>query len=134
MLGEFALRGDALDYVIVGIGLNGNFAPAGVAGIPPGAASLKSAAGHPVAREPLLRAILEEMEPRYQKVCAGGSLRAEWARALETLGEAVRVSTHTGSIEGVAEDVDEDGALILQLGDGSRQTVHAGDVVATRPL
>jgi BirA family biotin operon repressor/biotin-[acetyl-CoA-carboxylase] ligase len=64
MLGEFGLRDDALDYVIVGIGLNGNFDPAGMEGIPPGAASLMTAAGHRWRANP----------------CCGPSLR-KWSRA-----------------------------------------------------
>lgn len=132
MLGEFSLRADALEYVIIGIGINVNFDPAEVEGIPPGATSLMLHSGRRLPRAPLLRAILEEMEPRYQAVCAGGSLREEWARALETIGADVRATTHTGAVEGLAEDVDETGALILRLADGSRQSVHAGDVVALR--
>lgn len=132
MLSEFSLEADALQYVIVGIGLNVNFDPRKAEGIPPEATSLMNRIGRSQPRAPLLRAILEEMEPRYRAVCAGGSLREEWARALETIGQAVRVATHSTSVEGTAEGVDDSGALILRLADGSRQAVHAGDVVAVR--
>jgi BirA family biotin operon repressor/biotin-[acetyl-CoA-carboxylase] ligase len=132
MLSEFALEGDALLYVIVGIGLNVNFDPRTVAGIPPEATSLMVELARSQPRAPLLHAILEEIEPRYRAVCAGESLRGEWARALETVGRTVRVATHSATIEGTAEDVDESGALILRRTDGTRQAVHAGDVVAVR--
>jgi BirA family biotin operon repressor/biotin-[acetyl-CoA-carboxylase] ligase len=44
------------------------------------------------------------------------------------LGRRVRVHVTSGVYEGVAEDVDEDGALILRLPDGGRLRVVAGEV------
>jgi BirA family biotin operon repressor/biotin-[acetyl-CoA-carboxylase] ligase len=132
MLSEFALEADVLQYVIVGIGLNVNFDPRDVGGIPPEATSLMVHLARSQPRAPLLRAILEEMERRYRTVCEGESLREEWARALETIGRTVRVTTHTSAVEGLAEDVDDAGALILRLADGSRMAVHAGDVITVR--
>ena len=72
------------------------------------------------------------MEPRYRFLCEGGSLHEEWSRALETIGQAVRVATHTEVVEGRAEGVEEDGALILRLADGTPQRVVAGDVITIR--
>jgi len=129
ILCELGLAGEKLDYAIVGVGLNVNFDPRGVAGIPPDATSILLELGRPQPRTALLRAILGEMEPLYRAVCRGESLRAEWARTLETLGLYVRVSLPEEEITGKAERVDEDGALILRLRNRSQRTILAGDVV-----
>ena len=45
-----------------------------------------------------------------------------------TLGRRVTLLQGEASISGVAEDVDESGALLLRRNDGTRQTVTWGDV------
>jgi BirA family biotin operon repressor/biotin-[acetyl-CoA-carboxylase] ligase len=136
ILCELGLAGDKLDYVIVGMGLNVNFDPHGVDGIPPDATSILVQLGRSQPRTALLRAILAEMEPRYREILRGGSLREEWARALETLGRQVRVTLageepplREGGLTGTAESVEETGALVLRMQDGKRRTILAGDVV-----
>jgi BirA family biotin operon repressor/biotin-[acetyl-CoA-carboxylase] ligase len=129
ILCEIGLDGEMLDYAIVGVGLNVNFDPRGMAGIPPDATSILRELGRPQPRAALLRAILEEIEPLYRAVGRSESLRAEWACALETLGLYVRVSLPEEEITGKAESVDENGALILRLRNKSQRTILAGDVV-----
>ncbi len=129
ILCELGLDGAALNYVIVGVGLNVNFDPRAVEGIPPDATSIQVELGRRQPRAALLRAILEEIEPRYRKIVRGESLREEWARALATLGRRVKVILSEGEFSGTAETVDESGALIVRLDDSSPRTVLAGDVV-----
>jgi BirA family biotin operon repressor/biotin-[acetyl-CoA-carboxylase] ligase len=129
LLCEAGLDGERLSYAIVGVGLNVNFDPQGVAGIPPEATSILVARGAAQSRTALLRAILRETEPRYRSVQRGDSLHAEWSRALETLGRYVRVTLPDGEIAGVAEGVDENGGLKLRLRNRMQRTVLAGDVV-----
>jgi BirA family biotin operon repressor/biotin-[acetyl-CoA-carboxylase] ligase len=149
ILCELGLEGDRLEYIIVGVGLNVNFDPRGMEGIPTDATSLLVERGRPQPRTALLRAILAEIEPRYRAICRGESLRDEWARALETLGRRVRVTlaeglpsrppsrsggsggsgSGGGTLDGTAESVEESGGLILRLPDGTRRTILAGDVV-----
>jgi BirA family biotin operon repressor/biotin-[acetyl-CoA-carboxylase] ligase len=129
ILCELGLDGQTLEYVIVGIGLNVNFDPRRIEGIPPDATSIQSVLGRPQPRAELLRAILAEIEPRYGKLRCGESLREEWARALETLGRRVKVTLPEEKFTGTAESVEESGGLVIALEDGTRRTVLAGDVV-----
>jgi BirA family biotin operon repressor/biotin-[acetyl-CoA-carboxylase] ligase len=129
ILSEIGLDGGKLDYVIVGVGLNVNFDPRDVAGIPPDATSILVELGRTQSRTALLRSILGEMEPLYRAVGRGESLREEWARALDTLGRYVRVVMPEEEITGRAESVDENGALIVRLRNRLQRTILAGDVI-----
>jgi BirA family biotin operon repressor/biotin-[acetyl-CoA-carboxylase] ligase len=129
ILCELGMEGPKLAFVIVGVGLNVNFDPRAVDGIPPDATGIRRELGRAQPRSALLRAVLEEIEERYAVILRGESLREEWAAALDTLGKRVRVALPEGEIAGHAETVDESGALILRLEDGSARTVLAGDVV-----
>jgi BirA family transcriptional regulator, biotin operon repressor / biotin---[acetyl-CoA-carboxylase] ligase len=60
-------------------------------------------------------------------------LLVRYRDACDTLGREVTIETHEGVLAGVAEDVDEDGALVLRTGDRS-VCLHAGDVVHVRRL
>ncbi|MFQ5879880.1 MAG: biotin--[acetyl-CoA-carboxylase] ligase [Dehalococcoidia bacterium] len=81
-----------------------------------------------VSRELLLLALFRELEELYLASLRGESAQPEWRRRLVTLGREVRVSSGDRVEEGVAEDADANGDLILRRTDGSRITVSAGDV------
>jgi BirA family biotin operon repressor/biotin-[acetyl-CoA-carboxylase] ligase len=97
---------------IVGIGINLTWAP-------PGGAALGED------RERLLGRLQAEL-PRLVEAPADEVLE-EWRRRSDTLGRLVRVELPSGPLEGLAEDVDSDGALIV-----SGRRVTAGDVIYLR--
>jgi BirA family biotin operon repressor/biotin-[acetyl-CoA-carboxylase] ligase len=129
ILTESGLRGDRVEYVVVGVGLNVNLEPDELSeGLLMPATSLSAAVGRKVARLPLLWAFLRSVEARYERLKAGESPQQAWAQELVTVGRPVTVSTGEISVHGVAEGVDADGALIVRLPDGRLQRVVAGDV------
>ncbi len=101
------------DAVVVGLGLN-------LAWAPPGAACL----GAGVDPDVLLGAWLAALDG----LDAPGDVLARYRRLCSTLGRQVRVEMPGGATEGVAEDVDEAGRLVV---DG--RPMSAGDVVHLRP-
>jgi BirA family transcriptional regulator, biotin operon repressor / biotin---[acetyl-CoA-carboxylase] ligase len=115
-----------LDRVVLGIGVNVD-----QAGFPlelaDRAVSLRMLTGRRHDRERLLDRLLGALDAGYRELRAGGGagLRAAWRRRSVTLG--ARVRTPDGR-EGVAEDVDESGALIVRAEDGSRLRVTAGEI------
>ena len=124
---------DAQLYAIVGIGLNVNvdFATQGDLGHQ--ATSHRQALGRPVPRLGLLQEVLRRIEAGYERLRGGHSPYAEWAAHLDTVGRQVRVTTAEGVIVGRAAGVDPDGALRLELADGSTRRILAGDVESLRP-
>ncbi len=113
--------------VVVGIGLNVNAAPP-----LPTAISLAAAIGVPVPREPLLIDLLAALEGYLDRAAAQPeTVLGLWRDRLATLGRRVRVTTPGGVLEGLALDVDGDGALLLRLDDGTVRPLHAGDVSLT---
>lgn len=135
LLGDASFRDGRPEWVIVGIGLNVNLAPADFPAAPPGGAaptSLLAQLGRPVERAPLLAAILAAIEPRYEALVAGEAQAGEWRRLSATVGQPVRV-TGGMAVEGVAVDIAADGSLLVQQADGSVVSVAAGDV-SLRPV
>jgi BirA family biotin operon repressor/biotin-[acetyl-CoA-carboxylase] ligase len=118
-------------YVVVGCGLNVNLAavdlpPAPTGRTPP--TSLLVELGRPIARIPLLQAILAEIETHYDALRAGQSPHAEWRALCATLGQGVVVRLGERVIEGIAADVAADGSLVIRQADGKAVVVAAGDV------
>ncbi|HET89714.1 MAG TPA: biotin--[acetyl-CoA-carboxylase] ligase [Chloroflexi bacterium] len=133
ILTETEVTGEHLNIVIVGLGCNVNVAPHHLADLAPNATSLLAEIGQPVERGELLAALLARVEARYARLRAGASPHAEWASRLATLGHAVEATTATGSLTGVAEAVDEHGALLLRTPNGARHRLLSGDVTLARP-
>lgn len=97
------------------------------------ATTLAAALGRPISREALAAAILQRLDARYGDLSEGGvaaqrSLRAAWRERLVTLGSRASIRQRETTLVGLAEDVDDDGALLLRLADGRLTTVLWGDV------
>lgn len=124
---ESSVQDDALRYAILGIGLNVNYTMSDYPELASLAITVQDAVGHPVDRDALQAALLDELDHRYRRVCRGESLQEEYRARLTMLGQRVRVARGDQILEGIASDVDADGALILTQGD-ARLTIFAGDV------
>ena len=65
---------------------------------------------------------------RYQGDAGRETIRLAWRDRLVTLGAQVRAEQGPTQVIGWAEDVTEDGALIVRRDDGSRVLITWGDV------
>jgi BirA family biotin operon repressor/biotin-[acetyl-CoA-carboxylase] ligase len=128
ILTELGLSGQELAYALVGVGINVNvdFATAPPLMVP--ATSLMAEAGRPLSRVDLLNRVLASLERRYEALQAGRSFHDEWAGRLATIGRDVGASAGKERWEGTALGVDQDGALLIRLHDGTVQRVLAADV------
>jgi BirA family biotin operon repressor/biotin-[acetyl-CoA-carboxylase] ligase len=118
--------------VVIGIGVNLSVPsfPPDVAGV-----SLHELTGDPPSAAALLTALLPELSDRLDRLARGGvpGLRTEWMSHAAGIGAAVTATSMTGTVTGIAEGVDNDGALLLRTGDGLVR-VLAGDVhIGLRP-
>jgi len=125
---ETELSGQSVKYALVGIGVNVNFEIEEASEVADIATSVKRELGHEASREELLAALLNQFEVLYETAARGREVLQEWRSRLATLGCQIKV-TFGGHVEdGLAEDVDADGNLILLRADGSRVAIEAGEV------
>ncbi len=125
---ENKVRANRVDYAVVGIGINVDLKIADVAGIAATATSLKDELDRNVLKKNVIRNLLTEFERLYQLLPTGESIYRAWRARLETLGEKVAVTSGGSVLEGIAESVDETGALVLRQADGTLNRIVAGDV------
>ena len=102
------------DRVVVGIGVN-------LTSAPPGAAML----GEDVGRDALLERLLDELRRWFDAPDA--EVLDAWRERADTLGKVVRVELPGETLEGLAEDVTDEGSLVV-----SGRTISAGDVIHLR--
>lgn len=125
---ETELAGEGVNYALVGVGLNVNLDVAAAPEIAEIATSVRRELSREVSREELLAALLNAFERRYEEAAASDAAFLAWRSRLDTLGRRVRATLGERVEEGVAEDVDAEGSLLLRRDDGSLATVEAGDV------
>ncbi|MCD6299615.1 MAG: biotin--[acetyl-CoA-carboxylase] ligase, partial [Dehalococcoidales bacterium] len=125
---ENSIRGDTVDYAVIGIGVNVNLELANFPDISLTATSLSNELGRGVSCLSLIRQLLAETEKLYLTLPAGESIYREWRDSLVTLGQQVRVRSGKITYRGTAESVATDGSLLLRHPDGSLSRIVAGDV------
>jgi len=123
ILSQLEAEGGRVAHMNIGIGLNVNNAPQTDA---PNAVSLKALLGRPVPRRRILTAFLDAFNKRIS-IFDPRIVIEQWKSLNVTLGRRVRILTTRAEVEGTAVDVDSHGGLILELADGTRQSVMAGD-------
>jgi len=114
--------------LVVGLGVNVNVAAGDLPALAPNAGSLSALAGTEVSRVDLLDTFLSEIESRYANLLCGVDPVPAWREQLAWLGRPVVVHSADGIIEGIVEDIDAEGALVLRLPGGETRRFLAGDV------
>jgi BirA family biotin operon repressor/biotin-[acetyl-CoA-carboxylase] ligase len=125
---ETDLAGAAVKHALVGMGVNVNLDTAAVSEIADIATSVRRELSRDASREEVLAALLNTFEARYTDAQEGDAAFRAWRSRLETLGRRVRATLGQRVEEGLAEDVDGQGSLLIRRDDGSLVTVEAGDV------
>lgn len=133
ILAEMNTKGERVDCVIVGIGVNANFHANDVLPelVKTHATSIEKEFGKKIRLEILLKELLEKIETIYDRYLEDGfaPLIEHWKTYAGFLGRAVVIADQEERLKGLALDVDVDGALILKLKDGTRRQILVGDLV-----
>jgi BirA family biotin operon repressor/biotin-[acetyl-CoA-carboxylase] ligase len=119
------------ERIVIGAGVNVRQA---AADFPPelrGIATSLAIAGIDAAVEDVAAGFLNALELRWTQLQEGAAtalLRA-WSERAGHWGEPVTVNAPDGAITGVAQRLDDDGALVLRLESGVERRIVAGDLV-----
>lgn len=123
LLSEMETRGDMVEFVNIGIGINVNNHP----GVDePKAISLKDVLKKNVSRRLILETFLEDFESRIKNIDCRHIIE-QWKKQTSTIGSHVRVETLGDVHEGLAVDVDDSGALIIKNHAGETKKIIYGD-------
>jgi len=131
ILTETTTKGAAENFVVIGVGINANISlnsfPENLRN---SLTSLKEELKEEIEREEFLRALLEELERRYKMFMQKkfDSILEEWRNLAGFLGQHVEVVSFDEKIRGWAVDVDQSGALLIKLENGTVKRVMSGDV------
>jgi BirA family biotin operon repressor/biotin-[acetyl-CoA-carboxylase] ligase len=123
ILSEMEAEIDRVSFISIGLGINVNNDPTPYE---PMATSLKKILGREVSRKDLLKAFLDDFEHRLNDSNLDNVV-SDWKRYAGTLNRHVKIVTAHEVYEGLAVDVDDNGALILKLADGSMKKIIYGD-------
>jgi len=106
-----------------------------------GAITLEIACGHEVSRETCIAHLLQALEADYLRVQqmaregssqelerASRNLWERWRQQLSTLGRSIQVQQGDTVLSGIAEDVDDNGELLLRRHSGELVSITWGDV------
>lgn len=119
-------RAEAVDWLVIGVGVNCAHHPEGT---PTPATDLRTVIGTTPSPAAVLDGFLGALAAWYERWQREGmgALRPAWLERAEGLGETIRVRTARESTSGRFAGLDESGALVL-AGEGGERLIAAGDV------
>lgn len=135
ILTETSTKGDVVQFAVVGIGINANVSPdAFPESLRNSLTSIKAELGEEIEREDFLRVLLEEIEREYKLFVRKrfDLIVEEWRSLAGFLGQYVEVVSFDERIRGWAVDIDQSGALMIKLKDGTVKKVMLGDVIVQK--
>ena len=127
LLSEMETRGDMVEFLNIGIGINVNNQPQKHESK---AISLKDVLDKNLSRRLILETFLEDFKHQIQKIDCPEIIE-QWKKQTSTIGSNVRIETLTDFHEGIAVDVDETGALIIEDKTGKTKKIIYGDCFHT---
>lgn len=131
VLTELSAEIDHINHLILGIGVDVNQT---ATEFPPElrkiATSLKAETGRDIHRADLAAAILRELDRDYARIGNGefAKLADEWQQQCTTIGQRVSINIGDRIIQGHAEALDDDGALLVRTQHGRLERIIGGDV------
>lgn len=130
ILSQMGCESERVEFINLGIGINVNNCTDSIA---PLAISMAQLIGRPVIRAALLEYFLDRFETRIADLRRDVVID-QWRRLSTTLGRCVTIQTLTETVSGIALDVEENGALIIETAPGERRTIVYGDCCHTTGL
>ncbi|MCK9151306.1 biotin--[acetyl-CoA-carboxylase] ligase [Methanobacterium alcaliphilum] len=131
ILTEANAKFSTLDYVVVGIGIDANVDPEIFPSeVRKGATSLKMELNKEIKGPLLVQKFLKRFESTYNSFKEGNfpEILNEWRKLSKTIGSDVEVRKQLGKVvKGEAIGITQNGALILELEDGSLRKVISGE-------
>jgi len=129
---ENEVKGDKVNFAIIGMGINVNFDPLAFPEISDIATSLSHELGAEISKVELTTALLSELERLYLEAQAGAPIYKEWQENMGMLGRWIKVRTGDAVEQGKVETVTQNGNLTLRRADGSLTEIVAGDVTVIK--
>ncbi|SNB45733.1 biotin--[acetyl-CoA-carboxylase] ligase [Geobacter sp. DSM 9736] len=131
LLNELSAETEQVNFIILGIGVNLNMTcDQFPMELRHPATSLLLEQEKAVDRQSFTRVLLRSLDDLYDSFLANGykPIRDEWLARSTVMGRSVRVTVQEREVTGVVIGIDEYGALLLQVGEGSVEKILAGDV------
>ena len=126
ILTELSSDIEKINHIVVGVGVNLN---TDKNALPETGTSLKTEMGENVSIKLFLKLFLEHFDLVYKEYITNGinKIIERWRFNSDTLGKKVKIIGMNETFEGLAKDIDENGALILKTGEKEIK-VYSGDV------
>jgi len=136
ILTEMKAEQDAVDFIVIGIGINVN-TPQKM--LPRGASSLKEECrsgrkAEDIPRIEIVKKVLENLESEYLMLSKHGfdPIIEEWKHYSNMLGARIKVALPGRNFEAQVYDIDKNGALVVRLESGVLERISSGDILMVR--
>jgi BirA family biotin operon repressor/biotin-[acetyl-CoA-carboxylase] ligase len=129
IIAEAATHGAAIDWVVVGVGVDCNAPPSEMGHLQTETTSVAQELGKNVKINEVMHAILQSFSALYERWKLGEDLRAEWAGKIATTGKEIliKLKARENPVPCMAEEIDAEGNLVVSF-EGELVTIGVEDL------
>jgi BirA family transcriptional regulator, biotin operon repressor / biotin---[acetyl-CoA-carboxylase] ligase len=130
ILAQMKTDGEAIDFVVVGIGVNVNIRQDQLpAEILKTATSLSIETGREIARRDLIISLYENFAKWYIELLQNGfaAIKEKWLDLAPMIGQKTEILFQNEKVVGKALDLADDGSLIILTAEGEKLKISTGD-------
>ncbi|MFC1485237.1 biotin--[acetyl-CoA-carboxylase] ligase [bacterium] len=130
ILSETCIQGNELQGMIVGLGVNLNMTNESLSKIDQRAVSLNILLGKSISRDEFLHKLLDLFFFNYNEFLEEGfsCIKDEYKKKAMFLNKHIKINAPSETFYGIAKDIDETGALILET-NGRERLINVGDLI-----
>lgn len=128
ILTETECTAQAVQFAVVGIGINVNWHLKNHSTLGGSATSLRDICGSDISRVKLFQGLLRRLDKLYGSIHDATGLHTQWMQRCMHLGRPVRIVSGRETLDGVARGITESGHLLLESADGRMHEIICGDV------
>lgn len=131
ILSEVEFQNNRINFIILGIGINVNQKPDEFpVEFRAQATSLRIESHSRIDRADFLAEVLSQLEKNYRDMKQSGfqNIIKKWKQSCPQIGKEVAIVQDDDQYQGLFEDLDEEGCLLLRTRDGELKKIVAGDI------
>lgn len=131
ILAEMSIKGNSFKGIVLGLGINVNVSDENLTKIDRPATALNIELGKNIDKQIFIESLINRFFEGYDEFLEKGfvSIKSEYTQRASFLNQKLKMGVFDKIYKGILKDIDRNGSLVLELENGSFQSLSMGEII-----